>query len=224
MPEYVAYYRISPGGRRKDKKELQADVDRNEDQILGLDAQRAAVSRFLNGQAPLAEFTEIESGKRHENRPRLAEAMAECKKRKAVLLIAKLDRLARNVHFVTGLMEGKVDFVCCDNPHATKAMIQMMAVFAEHERDTISVRVKAALAALKARGVKLGNPDMALITEKARVANRMKIQMAPETRALIGVWRSGGKTLRWIAGELNRLGVKSPKGGEWFASSVRNQL
>jgi len=90
------------------------------------------------GSELLAEFKEIESGKKHTNRPQLQAALQQCRKSKATLVIAKLDRLARNVHFITGLIESRVDFVCCDNPHANKAMLQMLAVFAEHEREQIS--------------------------------------------------------------------------------------
>lgn len=113
--------------------------------------------------APLYEFTEVESGKK-KNRPELIAALWQCKKQKATLVIAKLDRLARNVHFVSGLMESGVDFIACDNPHANRLMVHMLAAFAEHERDLISQRTKEGLAAAKARGVKLG------VTGKDRAA------------------------------------------------------
>ena len=90
-----------------------------------------------------AEFTEIESGKRHTNRPQLLAALAECRKRRATLVIAKLDRLGRNVAFISALMESGADFVCCDNPHANHLMLHMLAAFAEHERELISQRTKA---------------------------------------------------------------------------------
>jgi DNA invertase Pin-like site-specific DNA recombinase len=101
------------------------------------------------------EFIEIESGKRND-RPQLAAAIAAAKKAKAALIIAKLDRLARNVHFVSGLMESGVDFVAADNPHANKLLVHLLAAFAEHEREQISQRTKNALAAAKARGIRLG--------------------------------------------------------------------
>ena len=135
MPEYVAYYRVS--------------TDRQGESGLGLDAQRQAVTRHIGGN-PAAEFKEIESGKRHGNRPQLAAALAECRQRRATLVIAKLDRLGRNVAFISALMESNVDFVCCDNPHATKLLLHMLAAFAEHEREAISQRTRAALAAAKA--------------------------------------------------------------------------
>src|ERR1700750_2997805 len=119
---------------------------------LGLEAQREAVSRHVGDKEILAEFTEIESGKAHTNRPQLLAAVELCKRKKATLVIAKLDRLARNVHFISGLMEAGVEFVAADNPHANKMTLQMLSVFAEHEREQISARTKAALKAAKARG------------------------------------------------------------------------
>jgi DNA invertase Pin-like site-specific DNA recombinase len=125
---------------------------------LGLDAQRKAVVDYLDGGkwTLLDEFTEIESGKRND-RPELERALAACKKHRAKLVIAKLDRLSRNVAFIAMLMDRKVDFVCCDNPTATKFTIHILAAVAEHERDAISARTKAALAAAKANGKVLGN-------------------------------------------------------------------
>src|SRR5207245_11616051 len=107
------------------------------------------------GRTLHAGFSAIETGKRPD-RPQLAAAIAAAKKAKATLIIAKLDRLARNVHFISGLMESGVDFVAADNPHANKLMVHLLAAFAEHEREHISQRTKAALAAAKARGVRLG--------------------------------------------------------------------
>lgn len=228
MPEFVAYYRISPGGRRKNKKLLRADVNADRDEVLGLEAQRRDVARYLAGlpdqPAIVEEFTEIESGRFHKNRPLLLKAIALCKRRKATLVIAKLDRLARNVHFISGLMESKVEFVAVDYPSATPLTIHILAAVAEDERKRISARIKAALAVLKARGVKLGNPDMSKMRELAALAHKQYSQMAPETRALIHSWRKHGWTMRKISDELNRLGIKSAKGGVWYASSVKLQL
>jgi DNA invertase Pin-like site-specific DNA recombinase len=128
---------------------------------LGLEAQKEAVLRYLNGGhwELLAEFVEVETGKGADalsRRPQLKLALEACKKAGATLVIAKLDRLARNVHFISGLIESGVDFVAADMPQANKVMIQMHAVMAEWERDQISARTKAALAAAKARGVILG--------------------------------------------------------------------
>src|SRR5262249_29400720 len=140
---FIAYFRVS--------------TDRQGRSGLGLDAQREAVLRHVgsNRGELIDEFCEIESGKRND-RPQLSAAIAATKKAKATLIIAKLDRLARNVHFVSGLMESGVDFVAADNPHANKLMVHMLAAFAEHEREQISQRTKDALAAAKARGIRLG--------------------------------------------------------------------
>jgi DNA invertase Pin-like site-specific DNA recombinase len=118
-------------------------------------------SQYLNGGSwtLLQEFVEIESGKRSNNRPQLAAALAVCKRHKAKLVIAKLDRLARNVHFISGLMDAGVEFIACDMPHANKLTIHILAAVAEHEREMISTRTKGALAAAKARGQKLGGPN-----------------------------------------------------------------
>jgi len=142
--KFVAYYRVSTKGQ--------------EESGLGLEAQSMAVQVYLathSGAELVAEFTEIESGKK-KNRPELKEAVKLCKRQKATLVIAKLDRLARNVHFVSGLMETNVNFVACDNPHANRLMVHMLAAFAEHEREMISQRTKDGLQAAKARGVILG--------------------------------------------------------------------
>src|SRR6185437_10968298 len=146
-PRFVSYYRVSTQAQGRSG--------------LGLEAQRSAVEHYLrcrDGKL-IREFTEIETGKGAnalERRPELRAALDLCRKQGAILVIAKLDRLARNVNFVTGLIESGVDFVAADMPHATKVMIQIHAVMAENERDQISARTKAALAAAKARGVKLG--------------------------------------------------------------------
>ena len=125
-------------------------------------AQRKAVEDYLNGGCwkLVGEFTEVESGKRSD-RPELEKALKACRKHKAKLVIAKLDRLSRNVHFISGLMERKVDFVACDMPSANAFMINVYAAVAQEERRMISDRTKAGLAAAKARGVKLGGPAIA---------------------------------------------------------------
>lgn len=143
---FVAYFRVSTQKQGRSG--------------LGLDAQRTAVMGYLNGGGweLVAEFTEIESGRRHANRPELAKALQMARATGARLIIAKLDRLARNVHFISGLMESKVPFVACDLPEANELTIHIMAAFAEHEAKRISTRTKEALAQAKARGVRLGSP------------------------------------------------------------------
>lgn len=135
--DFIAYYRVS--------------TDKQGRSGLGLDAQKQAVDSFVAGCGTiLKEFTEVESGKRTD-RPQLAEALAICRQRKARLVIAKLDRLARNVHFISGLMESGVEFTACDMPEANRLTLHIIAAVAEHEREMISRRTKEALAAAKAR-------------------------------------------------------------------------
>ncbi len=210
MSEYVAYYRVS--------------TDRQGASGLGLDAQRDAVTRHI-GQADrlIAEFTEIESGRRHSNRPQLKAALDACRQRRATLVIAKLDRLARNVHFISGLMESKVDFVAADMPEANRLTIHILAAVAEHEREMISQRTKTALAQAKARGQQLGNPRLAEAREAAKAKHDAR-RPAPEVLRLMTGWKAQGMTLRDIAQELNRLAIRTPRGSEWYASTVRKQI
>ena len=137
MPKFVAYYRVS--------------TDRQGQSGLGLEAQREAVARHIGQSDLVAEFTEVESGRKND-RIQLAHALSLAKRTKAVLVIAKLDRLARNVHFISGLLESGVPFVCADMPEADRTFLQMMAVFAEYEAKRISERTTQALAALKRQG------------------------------------------------------------------------
>lgn len=190
---------------------------------LGLEAQQEAVARHLGADVPLAVFVEIESGKSDSNRPQLLAALAECKRQKAVLLIAKLDRLSRDVHFISGLLKSGVEFVACDNPHANKMTIQLLAVFAEHEREMISTRTKQALAAAKARGTKLGNPRWQESLHKARRTYNPK-PPASAVVELMREMRSNGKTLRQIADKLNAMDSRTPKGNRWYAGTVRKAL
>jgi len=207
---YVAYYRVS--------------TNRQGASGLGLDAQREAVKRHLGERGQLlAEFTEIESGRRDSNRPQLPAALDACRKRRAVLLIARLDRLARNVAFIANLMESGADFVAVDIPEANRLTMHILAAVAEHEREMISQRTKAALAQAKARGTQLGNPR-ALEALKLANAAKAHVRPAPEVRALITGWKAQGKGLRAIARELNRLRIRTPRGCAWYASTVKNQL
>jgi DNA invertase Pin-like site-specific DNA recombinase len=177
---------------------------------------------------------EVESGKRND-RPALAEALRLCKKHHATLVIAKLDRLARNVHFISGLMEAKIPFVAVDMPEANKLTVHIMAAMAEHEADAISARTKAALQAAKARGTKLGGRRVsaerfAEIGAEARKAaaqvltekvNGFKNSMRPTIEAIMA---RGITSLRGIAAELNKAGEETPRGGEWSAVQVQRIL
>lgn len=194
---------------------------------LGLDAQTELLQRYLasvGNPEIIAEFTEVESGKKSD-RPKLLEALALCKKHKATLVIAKLDRLARNVHFISGLLETGVDFVAADMPHGTsKVMIQMHAVMSEWERDQISARTKAALAAAKARGTKLGvkGPENLRrnIEERQQQANEFALKLQP----LITGFRSQGLTLRACVDQLNSMKIPSATGKSWHVTTLRNVM
>jgi DNA invertase Pin-like site-specific DNA recombinase len=210
---FVAYFRVS--------------TDQQGKSGLGLDAQRKAVADYLNGGnwKLVGEFTEIESGK-NGARPQLAAALAACKKRKAKLVIAKLDRLSRNLAFIANLLEAGTDFVAADNPHANKSMVQMMAVFAEMERDAISKRTREALAAAKTRGVQLGNPRLAeasaiAIAASKEAADRFAANVAPIIKQ---IQASGVSSLRGVARTLSARGVKTARGGQWTARMVINVL
>lgn len=208
MTGFVAYYRVS--------------TERQGVSGLGLDAQRQAVGHFIGAGALVSEYTEVESGKRDKNRPQLIAALVQCKKIKATLVIAKLDRLARNVHFVSGLMESGVEFVAVDMPHANKLTIHIMSAFAEHEREAISQRTKAALAQAKARGTVLGNPRLRDARIAAAAANRTSA--AVEVVQLMRDRRGQGDTLRVVAQKLNNLGLRTSRGCEWYASTIRTEL
>jgi DNA invertase Pin-like site-specific DNA recombinase len=211
MPEFIAYYRVS--------------TDKQGRSGLGLEAQRAAVLRFT-GQPPASEYTEVESGRRHENRPQLAAAMEECRRKHRQLIIAKLDRLSRDVHFISGLFKSGVDFVAADMPPANKLTIHILAAVAEHEREIISQRIKAALAVKKAQlalaGKKLGGPRPLEALKLAHAARRRTPPV--EVLSLMLRLRRDGKSLWSIAGELNRLGIRTGRGSRWYASTVRAQL
>jgi DNA invertase Pin-like site-specific DNA recombinase len=202
---------------------------------LGLEAQRAAVEGFAaaHHHDVICEFLEVESGKR-DDRPQLEAALATCRLHRATLVIAKLDRLARNVAFIANLMDGGVEFLACDMPHANRLTLHLLAAIAEHEREMISQRTKAALAAAKARGVKLGNPNGAAALRDqcreaaARSAAVRKARAARHLSAiapLIHQLRSEGYvTPRPLAAALNQCGVPSPSGGAWYPERVRRLL
>lgn len=187
-----------------------------------MDAQRTAVLQYTGPASLVGEFTEIESGKRSKNRPQLAAALSACKKQKATLVIAKLDRLARNVHFISGLMESGVEFVAVDMPQATRLTIHILAAVAEHEAVMISQRTKAALAAAKAKGMILGNPRLAEARIKAAAA--IRTHASPEVVALIVEARNAGATLREIADKLNGLDIKTSRGSIWWTGTIAAEL
>jgi DNA invertase Pin-like site-specific DNA recombinase len=196
---------------------------------LGIDAQKQLVAAYLNGRKPLAEFVEIESGTKSD-RPMLAQALAACRVHRAILVIAKLDRLARNVSFVAALMDAGVEFVACDFPQANRLTIHILAAVAEHEAKMISERTKGALAAAKARGRFLGGfrgragtcTDLAKAraTRTAKAQNRAS-DLAPTIQKLQS---EGAHSLRAIAAGLNSKGITAYRGGLWSAAQVRSLL
>lgn len=201
---------------------------------LGLEAQRAAVAEFVaaGGHKLLTEFVEVESGAKAA-RPQLAAALTSCRLHRATLVIAKLDRLARNVAFIANLMDGAVEFVACDMPHANRLTLHLLAAIAEHEREMISQRTRAALQAAKARGVRLGNPNGAaalLAGCKAAAGASVAVRRAKATAHAAAVASTlEGLTARGlsrasIASDLNVRGVPSATGGSWYAEQVRRTL
>lgn len=199
---------------------------------LGLEAQRATVTAHLNGGrwTLVQEFVEVESGKRND-RPELEKALRLCRQKRATLIISKLDRLARNVHFISGLMESGVEFVACDMPAANKFVLHVMAAVAEQEAEVISKRTKAALAAAKERGTVLGGrrvsaEQFAEIGAQAReVRSQQATKFAQTVIPVIEEIKSeGAVTLRQIAAKLNERGVDAPRGGEWSAVQVSRIL
>ena len=210
--KFVAYYRVS--------------TDKQGQSGLGLEAKQKAVMDYLNGGKweLVGEFTEVETGKGAkalDKRPQLAAAIETCKKHKAKLVIAKLDRLARNVHFISGLMETKVDFVAVDMPTAEPFMLHVYAAMAEEETRRISRRTKDALAAAKARGVVLGRNGKNL----ARINKDEADKRADGLRNTIKQLRADGiVTVRAITDELNRKQVPTAKGGKWHVPTVHNLL
>lgn len=209
MEKGVAYIRVSTDYQGVSK--------------LGLDAQQQAVYQFTkaNNIQLMGEFTEIESGKKNK-RPILQKALVYCKKHKAVLIIAKLDRLGRSVAFISALMESNVKFVAVDNPNASELMLHIMAAFAQYEREQISIRTKEALAAAKRRGVKLGEQGKILSRRNKYRAEQFAQHMKPILEKLRA---EGFTSIRKITMELNRRKVPAfTKGGKWHRTSVHNLL
>ncbi len=209
--EIIAYYRVS--------------TERQGRSGLGLEAQQHAVAAYAKQNSLLAEYTEIESGAKGA-RPQLAAALAHCHKAGALLLVAKLDRLTRDPDFLGQLFKSGAEFHALDMPEANKLMLRVMIAFAEHEREQISARTKAALAAAKVRGVRLGNPNpkpaamRGRATQDAQAAN-FAADILPVVREIEA---AGVKTLSGIAAALNARGVKTRRGGFWHPTTVKNVI
>ncbi|SHH13564.1 recombinase family protein [Bradyrhizobium erythrophlei] len=218
--KWVSYLRVSTGRQGKSG--------------LGLEAQRQGVADFLNGGQwkLIKEFVEVESGKRADHhRPQLEAALATCRLHGAKLVIAKLDRLSRNAHFLLGLEKAGVDFVCADMPNANRLTVGIMAMVAEEEGRMISARTKAALAAARKRGTVLGGDRGRKPTAKMRKQSAAARQQAAAKRAAdlsgtIAELRAGGATsLRALATKLNEIGIPTARGsGTWSAVQVQRVL
>lgn len=194
---------------------------------LGLDAQRMAVQSHIQatGAVLVGELVEVESGRKTDKqRPKLAEALAMCKKHKAVLVVAKLDRLARNVHFISGLMESKVDFIALDLPEANPLTLHVMAAFAEHEAKRISQRTKDALAVAKSRGVKLGVAGKDNLRPCLEERQSKSSEFAQSLSGLFEGFKLRKLTQRQMVDELNNLEIKTPRGGKWSLIQVQRVL
>lgn len=211
LRSYTPYYRVST-----QKQGISG---------LGLEAQQAAVRAFVQDPAQLlGEFVEIESGKKNQ-RPQLLAAMVEARRVGSTLLIAKLDRLSRNASFILTLRDSGVDFVCCDMPDANTLTVGLFAVLAQHERETISKRTKEALAAKKARGAQLGNPQnmTPAINRQGQAAmqrNAREHQANRQAAQLADLLRGKGQTLGQIAAKLNEAGYRTRRGKEFHATTV----
>jgi DNA invertase Pin-like site-specific DNA recombinase len=213
---FIAYYRVSTQAQGRSG--------------LGLEAQRTAVERHCGAQ-PIAEFTDIESGAKN-NRPQLQAALSHCKLTGATLVVAKLDRLSRNVAFLAQLQDSNIKFVCADMPEANELTIHVLAAVAQAERKMISTRVKEALQAAKARGRKLGGDrgnlpsvsatgrERSIQTRQGKAAERRQAIM-PHVEAARA---AGATTLQGIANHLNALHITTPQGGTWHPASVKRLI
>lgn len=211
---FVAYYRVSTQKQGRSG--------------LGLEAQREDVAQYVarTGGAVLAEFQEVESGKRAD-RPQLALALERCRLTRSTLVVAKLDRLTRDTGFLAKLRDSGVSFVACDNPHANTLTVTILIAVAEEERRLASVRTKAALQAAKARGVQLGNPmGAAAFGARSRAGAVEALQAKADgfAQRLAGIVRpllDAGLSLRKIAERLNAEGIVTAQGKLWQANSVK---
>ena len=218
MSKLVSYIRVSTAQQGKSG--------------LGIEAQRQALDAFAhaNGFEIAADFVEVETGKGSdaiERRPQLSAALAKARREKCAVVVAKLDRLSRDVHFISGLMVHRIPFIVAElGADVDPFMIHLFAALAEKERALISARTKAALGAAKARGQKLGNPNI----EAARETGAATLKANADRHAanvlpiIEEIRKSGATTLRAIAEALNARGISTPRGKRWEASSVRNAL
>ena len=215
--KYIAYYRVSTQKQGKSG--------------LGLEAQKRLVENYVaaNGGEIVEEYKEVESGK-SDDRPQLAAAMRHAAMVGGKLLVGKLDRLSRDLHFITSLQKSRAEFVIADMPNCDSFTIHLYGAVAQREREMISQRTKAALAAAKARGVKLGtdNLDRSKAVEYAAQSAAVRSTAADERAAMVAptikALQTQGLSLRGVATELNRMGVTTPRGKQWTPTAVKNAL
>ena len=199
---------------------LRVSTDKQGIDGYGIDAQRTAIAHYT----PAIEFIEVESGRR-KDRPELLAALTYCRKHKAILVVAKLDRLARNAGLIAAIQESGVEFICADMPEASKLTIGILSHVAADEAERIAARTKAGLAAAKARGVSLGKSmskdkgDKGRATQ-AEIADRNAMKMKATLNGLV----NANMSLRQIATELNIIGVQTPRGKQWTPTAVRNAI
>lgn len=211
MKTAIAYYRVS--------------TDQQGKSGLGLEAQQEAVRQFAEreGYQVTAHYTEVESGNKTK-RPQLLAALDQCRKKRATLIIAKLDRLGRNVAFIANLMESRVQFKAVDNPHADELMIHLLAAFAQHERKQISTRTKDALQAAIRRGAQLGKHGKDVLSQQnSEAADEFAQRMRPLVEQ---IEQQGIRTIRAICAELNRRVVPTfrSQGEQWHLATVHRLL
>ncbi|MFK4525270.1 DNA invertase Pin-like site-specific DNA recombinase [Bradyrhizobium japonicum] len=218
MPPLVTYIRISTSGQGRSG--------------LRIEAQRLALAHFASteGYEVTREFIEVETGKGSDaldRRPQLKAALAAARKLKCHVGVAKLDRLSRDVHFISGLMAHKVPFLVAElGPDVEPFVLHLFAALAEKERSLIATRTRRALSAAKARGVTLGNPKLHVARKNAveavkAEANRYAANVLPIIKE---AQKAGATTLRQIAEALNARGIPTARGGQWYAQSVANIL
>lgn len=215
MKKYIAYYRVS--------------TQRQGMSGLGLESQKNIIDDYLIGKGIiLNSYTEIESGK-NDNRPQLKLAIEECTTKGAVLIVAKLDRLARSVYFISSLQQSKIDFICCDFPEANKLTITLIAAIAEYERDLISTRTKSALKVLKDKGVKLGAPnanwDDDTRSKGLKVRQQNSLNNENNKRALAFINANKDRmTLTQLSEMLNENGFKTSRGKSFRPSTIYQMI
>ena len=211
--QYVAYLRVS--------------TQKQGYSGLGLEAQREIIHKHLQDKVPVAEYIEIESGRKKE-RPKLKEALSLCRKEGATLIVAKLDRLARNVSFLSNLLESDVEIVFCDFPQANKMVLHILSAISQYEAELIAVRTKSALQAKKARGFKLGNPEHLMDKHKQAIRNSIrsckeKADNNPNNKRAVAMLLTLIKeeyTLKSMADTLNREGFVTSQGCNFSKSTV----